>query len=650
MRLVELICDLDGVKMQRTFNREHILLGRAESNDFVLHDPRISSLHGQIVLRDGTFYYQDLQSTNGSMVESQGERFVVDGIRFKEQPLSDGDTLLLGDVRQPVSVSVRVFEGEAEGETVPDAGKTILASRAISDFSLLSQQILDDKGMVRSLFKFQKEIHELERPQDIYQHTALFLLNHLPTAEYVALHREETVYDAHWRQVFFTTKARDVSAELKNQEATLADAWRQARAILLAADQLAGVRSSGSAARPLHTMIVAPLVQQEQVIGFIEVGNTEGTGSLEPSDLDFVSVVSYILSAKVVNLKLMEALREAEEKLTNENVYLKTVVGRRNSSANLIGESAPMLAVRRQIETVAPSDLTVLIMGETGTGKELVARAIHDHSKRHGRIFAAVNCGTFSENLLESELFGHVKGAFTGAVENKKGLFEVADGGTLFLDEIGETPYALQVKLLRALQEGEIMAVGATRPRRVNVRVVCATNKDLAREVETGGFREDLYYRVNTFPILVPSLRERPDDIPRLVEHFLKQFAAEMGKDGVTFSGDCLDSLRRASFPGNVRQLRNEVQRAVLLAEPGVPIGIEHFSASVLQRREGRSETTLCIAGLTLKEIMEDYEIKVIRRALEEYEWNRSKTAQILGISRQAFMAKLSKYGIAPDA
>jgi Nif-specific regulatory protein len=649
MRLVELVAELDGEKLHRTFSKEHILLGRAESNDLVLHDPRISSLHGQIVLRDGVFYYQDLQSTNGSMVESRGERFVVDGNRFKEHTLSDGDWLQLGDIKQPVSVAVRIFEGETEGEAPLESGKTILASRAISDFSLLSQQILDDKGMVRSLFKFQKEIHELDRPQDIYQHTALFLLNHMPNAEYVALHREESVLDKDWRQVYFTTKARDVTAELKDMDTLVADAWQQKRAILLDADQLIGARSAGSGARPLRTMIVAPLVQQERVIGFFEVGNTATANALDSGDLDFASVVSYILSAKVVNLKLMEVVREAEEKLKNENLYLRSQIRRKEAPYQLVGDSAPMMAIRRQIETVGPSELTVLIMGETGTGKELVARAIHDHSKRHNRIFAAVNCGTFSETLLESELFGHLKGSFTGAVENKKGLFEVADGGTLFLDEIGETPYSLQVKLLRALQEGEIMPVGATHPRKVDVRVICATNKELEKEVERGDFREDLYYRINTFPILVPPLRERPDDIARLSEHFLLQYSAEMDKRGATFSDACLTALRRCAFPGNVRQLRNEIQRAVLLAEPGEPIEIEHFSPTVVAKRASLSSPEVMIAGRSLKEIMEDYEIKVIRRALEEYDWNRSKTAQILGISRQAFMAKLSKYGIAPE-
>ncbi len=650
MWLIEMSVDTEKDKIQRTFSKDHILIGRAESNDFVLYDPRVSSLHGQIVLRDNAFYYQDLQSTNGSMVECAGERFVVDGVKFKEHRLLDGDALLLGDVSEPARISLRIFEGEAEGEAKEESGKTILASRAISDFSLLSQQILDDKSLVRSLFRFQKEVHELEKPQDIYQQTALFLLNNIPNAEYVAQHREETIQESGWRQVYFTSKCKDVNAALKVSNELFDEAHRQARALLIDQDQLQGIRSSGKEALPLRTMILSPLIHQNRVIGYLEIGNTTNSSALTEADLDFASVVSYILGARIVNMKLIEIVREAEEKLQNENLYLKSIVHREEDEYRLIGESAAMLSVRRQIETVGPSELTVMILGDTGTGKELVARSIHNHSKRRNRIFAAVNCGTFSDTLLESELFGHMKGAFTGAVENKKGLFEVADGGTLFLDEIGETPYNLQVKLLRALQEGEVMPVGATQARKVNVRVVCATNKDLEREVQEGNFREDLFYRINTFPIQMPPLRERPEDIEQLARHFLVMFQKEMRKYGNDFSAKCMQQLKGCPFPGNVRQLKNEVQRALLLAEDQEKIEIHHFSPQISQRCRTQEMTAISIAGRTLKEVLEAYEIKVIRQALEEHGWNRSKTSQSLGISRQAFMAKLSKFKITPDS
>ena len=649
MKLIELISDGGGERLQRTFSKEHILIGRAESNDFVLRDPRISSLHGQVILREDSYFFQDLQSTNGSMVESGGERFIVDGVKFKERMIRDGDLLLLGDTKNPALISVHFFEGEAEGEAEDDNGKTILASRAISDFSLLSQQILDDKSLVRALFRFQKEIQEKEKAQDIYQHTALFLLNHIPNAEYMAMHREGALSGGRWRQVYFTSKAKDISQEMRKGEAVFEDVVRDKRALLIGSDQLEGVRSALDAARPLKSMILSPLLQQAQVIGFLEIGNTANTSLLDESDLDLISVASYILSAKIVNLKLLEVVCEAEEKLKNENIYLKSMIQQTEDEYRLVGESASMRSVARQIETVGPSDLTVMILGETGTGKELVARSIHSCSRRSKSIFAAVNCGTFSDTLLESELFGHVKGAFTGAIDNKKGLFEVADGGTLFLDEIGETPYHLQVKLLRALQEGEITPVGATQPRKVKVRVICATNKNLENEVEVGNFREDLFYRVNTFPVQIAPLRDRPDDIVVLANHFLRVFQREMRKQGNDLSDKCLQALRRCPWPGNVRQLKNEVQRALLMVEENEKIDLGHFSPRIAQRQTDTADEKIVLEGRTLKEIMELYEIKIIRQSLDGNGWNRSKTAQKLGISRQAFMAKLSKYNISQN-
>ena len=646
MWLIELFAEIEGVIIQKTFPKEHILIGRAESNDLVLHDPRMSSLHGQIVLRDTIFIYQDLQSTNGSMVESAGERFVVDGVKFKEHELKTGDQLLLGDVKHPVSIRVRIFEGEAEGEEKEESGKTILATRAISDFSLLSQQILDDKSMVRSLFRFQKEIHEKEKGQDIYQQTALFLLNNIPNAEYVSLHREENILESRWKQIYFTSKVEDISQSPKGIEELVEEACEMKRAVLISSEELIDVRLSADSARPLGAMIIAPLIHQEKMIGLIEIGNTKDANPLSEGDLEFTSVVSYVLSSRLVNLKLLEIVKEAEEKLKNENLYLKSIMNKEESTDNIVGSSSKLQYVKRQIATVGPSDLTVLIIGETGTGKELIAKSLHKNSHKSKNIIASVNCGTFSDTLLESELFGHVKGAFTGAISNKKGLFEVADGGTLFLDEIGETPFHLQVKLLRALQEGEIMPVGATQPKKVNVRIICATNKNLEEEVEAGTFREDLYYRINTFVIDVPPLRQRPEDIELLATHFLKHFGNAMAKPGYNFSDECMKQLRKCSFPGNVRQLKNEVQRALLLVEDNKEIEMHLFSPQLNQVATASDGTAVDIEGRTLKEAMETYEIKIIRHALDKNEWNKSQTAKLLGISRQAFMAKLSKYSI----
>ncbi|MCA9524472.1 MAG: sigma 54-interacting transcriptional regulator, partial [Myxococcales bacterium] len=289
---------------------------------------------------------------------------------------------------------------------------------------------------------------------------------------------------------------------------------------------------------------------------------------------------------------------------------------------------------------VMATDTTVLVTGETGTGKELVAQALHNNGPRRERLFAAVNCGALTETLLESELFGHVRGAFTGAIGEKKGLFAIADRGTLFLDEIGEISPAVQVRLLRAIQEGEITPVGATRPVRVNVRLICATNRRLEEEVSSGRFRQDLYYRINVFPIELPPLRERRGDVTRLAEHFLRGAAKKFGKTIRGFTPNALDCLEAYRFPGNVRELENEIERAALFAPDGGTIDTSHLSDRVqggiaVPSRPGK-----------LKETMEALEKQVIVRALEQHDGNRSRTAVTLGISRQALQVKLARYGM----
>lgn len=671
MWLVELMTEIDGDKVQRTFSKDHILIGRAESNDFVLHDPRVSSLHGQIVLREDVFFYQDLQSTNGSMVESGGERFVVDGVKFKEHRLKAGDLLMLGDIQQPVLIRVEIFEGEAEGEETHKEGKTILASRAISDFSLLSRQILDDKSLVRSLFRLQKEIHEQETSQEIYQHSMLFLLNHVPNAEYVALHREETVMEAKWRQIAFSSKTKDISQELKGAEKLFDEVWEQRRALLLDADQLIGIRSAMDAARPLRTMILSPLIQQERVIGFIEIGNTGASSSpLDESDLDLVSVVSYILSARVVNLRLMEVVREAEEKLKNENIYLKSMIQHSEDEHQLIGESTAMKAVQRQIETVAPSDLTVMILGETGTGKELVARAIHRCSRRRHRIFAAVNCGTFSDTLLESELFGHVKGAYTGAINACEGRFERAQGGTLFLDEVGNLPLPVQAKLLRVLQERRVERVGGHETILLDVRVISATNVDLKQQIRTGSFRQDLYYRLNEMAVSLPPLREREGDIRRLARRFVEQYAACYRRPVRDVSEEALQILEGYTWPGNVRELESAMKFAVVLADDVVlpehlppdigGLGWPTVTATTATAGEGDEERLRVDieVGLRASEIdlkalgtkaAEQAERSVLTTLVRRGRPSGARMARMLNVDPKTLRMKLRKYGLETD-
>jgi transcriptional regulator with GAF, ATPase, and Fis domain len=310
----------------------------------------------------------------------------------------------------------------------------------------------------------------------------------------------------------------------------------------------------------------------------------------------------------------------------------------------IIGESPCMQRVFALVERASRSRATVLLTGETGTGKELVARAVHDGGPRARQPFVAVNCAAFPDTLLESELFGHVRGAFTGADRDKHGLFEAADGGTLFLDEIGETSGPFQAKLLRALQEREVRPVGGSRSRAVDVRVVAATNRDLWREGETGAFRPDLYFRLAVFPLHIPPLRERAGDVIRLARHFLDVHARAEEKPGVRLAPEAERLLEAHPWPGNVRELDNEIQRAIALAEPGETLGPEHFSdrmRAILPPIEASLRP-----GDTLRETLDRVEAWLIREALAAHGDGRTRTARHLGVTREGLYKKMKRLGI----
>jgi formate hydrogenlyase transcriptional activator len=271
----------------------------------------------------------------------------------------------------------------------------------------------------------------------------------------------------------------------------------------------------------------------------------------------------------VENALAFDEIEALKDKLHQEKVYLEEEIRTEHNFGEIIGESAALRRVLKQVETVAPTDSTVLILGETGTGKDLVARALHALSPRRERTFVKLNCAAIPTGLLESELFGHEKGAFTGAIAQKLGRFELAHRGTLFLDEVGDVPPELQPKLLRVLQEQEFERLGSTRTVRVDVRLVAATNHDLAHMVRDGRFRSDLYYRLNVFPVVLPPLRERPDDIPRLVRHFTQRFARRMGRRIETIPTAVLDAPVRYPWPGNIREMQNVIERAVILSPAG---------------------------------------------------------------------------------
>jgi two-component system response regulator HupR/HoxA len=331
----------------------------------------------------------------------------------------------------------------------------------------------------------------------------------------------------------------------------------------------------------------------------------------------------------------VEAKREA---LKSRNGFLRLVRSR----------ESPVNRVCQMAQRIAPYDISILITGESGTGKELLARAIHYGSSRADRVFVIENCGALSDSLLESELFGHKRGAFTGAFENRVGLFEQADGGTIFLDEIGDTSPAFQVKLLRVLQEGEIRPLGSSRSRKVDVRVISATNRNLEEDVRNGRFREDLYYRLTTFALHVPPLRERVQDIRPLADHLLGEATRALDKPVKGFTAEAIDCLCAYHWPGNVRELQNEIIRMLALVD-GEYLGADLLTPRVLRAAGQEQESDMPLAGAgvgPLKERIEVLEKSVLKETLIRHRWNKSRAAQELGLSRVGLRAKLQRFGL----
>ena len=345
--------------------------------------------------------------------------------------------------------------------------------------------------------------------------------------------------------------------------------------------------------------------------------------------------------------EILLTLRKAEEReqLRRENQLLRKQVGKEYSFENIVSKNEKMQKIFDVIKKVSQYKSTVLITGESGTGKELVARALHYNSERSQGPFIAVNCGAIPENLLESELFGHAKGAFTDAIRTKKGLFEEADGGTLFLDEIGDLPGQLQVKLLRVLQDGEIRRIGESKPIQIDVRIVAATVKDLAKEVNEGHFREDLFYRLNVLPIHIPPLRERKEDIPLLLHHFIGKYNQAMSKNVAGVDHTAMDSLMNYKWYGNVRELENTVERAIVLSEEK-NIELENLPVEIQNVREESQMETVPDEEYSIKKASKALEISLIIKALKKTKGNHTHAARLLEISHRALLYKIKEYGI----
>ncbi|MBW2407425.1 MAG: sigma 54-interacting transcriptional regulator [Deltaproteobacteria bacterium] len=391
------------------------------------------------------------------------------------------------------------------------------------------------------------------------------------------------------------------------------------------------------------SMICVPLKTRKGSIGVLYALN-KLEGEFTPKEVRLLEILSGTIAIAIENAKLYGEIRQYATSLEKENVRLKSEVQNRFNLQGIIGSSAPMRRVFELLSKVIGTPTSVLIQGETGTGKELLAKVIHYNSDLKDKPFIAENCGALSENLLESELFGHVKGAFTGAIADKKGLFELADGGTVFLDEIIDMPHAMQTKLLRVLQEGQVRPVGGSHYQQVNFRLITSSNRDLLEEVKKGNFRDDLYYRVQVFPIKLPPLRERKEDIPLLAAHFLEKFAEKLNQPIARLTPWALDLLVQFDWPGNVRELENEIERALTLAGGDREIQAGYLSEKITGTA-GQDAVTQ-VDGITLHDAVERMELQMVTRALGDAGGNRSKAARILGLTRQGLLNKIARYKI----
>ena len=394
--------------------------------------------------------------------------------------------------------------------------------------------------------------------------------------------------------------------------------------------------------RGMISFVGVPILLHGDPIGVLNVDRLFEDEIAFEEDIDFLKVVATLIG-QYISLNKQVMAREAA--LKRENTSLKYQISKNSKGPYIVGQSTPMIEVQRQMEKVSPTKATVLLLGESGVGKSLIAKIIHELSERKGQSFIKVNCASIPGNLLESELFGHEKGAYTGATGTRPGRFEEADGGTIFLDEIGELPLALQAKLLRVLQDKELERLGSNRTRIIDVRILAATNRDLAELVENSEFRLDLYYRLNVFPIRVPALRERKEDITGLLNHFLQKMADDYGRQ-IHFTPTALDALIRYDWPGNVREMQNLIERLVIMSD------VDRISLEFLKSYLAAGQTAVVQEALSLNEDvlrctpLKEVELNEVMAALERSGWVQYKAARLLGLSARQMGYRVKKYGL----
>lgn len=612
-----------------------LTVGRGDQADFVIDEEHISSKHLELeVLADG-IVARDLESTNGTVVVRSGRQIKLNKKIDFELRIQDEDVLYLGDPAQPIHLR---FSAGLVQET--RTKQEVLAVAHLAGVSQFEATLQKDPKRISTLYEITKRLTGLLDPAAVGQEACKGAFELLETATHLAISLEES---SGGEFVHFLATDREGTLIAKQQvsKSTIEKVRENKAGVWLADANIEGSPAKSIVRLGIRTIIAAPLWIGDRVTGVIQADNRGSGAMFQQRDLEILVVLAGQVSLAIENARLTSRLRSAEERLSEENTFLKEKEAGRYE---IIGDSEPMARVFALIEKVCSTRVPVCIEGETGTGKELVARAIHYRSDRAKKLFVTQNCAAIPESILESELFGHMRGSFTSADRDKKGLFEIAHEGTIFLDEIGETTPAMQAKLLRVLQEGEIRPVGAVRPKRVDVRVVSATNRNLEEEVAQGRFREDLYYRLKVFPIRLPPLRERREDIPLLSRHFLELYCREARRPVPTFSPEGMATLMAYRWPGNVRELQNEMQRLVIAGTESDFVMPGDLSERLRKPGDLLEQVNPPRSGL--KQMLEEVEKWIILDALREHNNNKTATAETLQISREGLHKKIARYGL----
>jgi len=583
-------CEHTITKSRRDYTIRKVLtsIGRSGGNDLVLDDPMVQPTHAQ-VMRKG-------QQFTVSLVG--GGELYLNGRRVRSAVLCEGDKVLLG-AWQLVWLS---GEPTTEVTVDPDARGLDLIQSLVG----LSDQMMKDTAPQRLFAALLGGLASLTGAEKGFVIVMKDGERHLAASHNVDNSKLDItkVSDSIVDQVVEHLKPLLVS------DATTDNRFGRAKSVV-------DLR--------LSSVMCVPLIYRRDLLGVIYLANDSVTDLFTGRDLKLLQIYSAQASLIVYHALVLNQLR-----LDNRNLRSQL---QQASQGEMIGTCAPMKAMFRVLRRIAPTDLSVLVLGETGTGKELVAQELHKLSARSGGDFVAINCGAIPENLLESELFGHKKGSFTGAVTDKVGKVEAANGGTLFLDEIGEMPMNLQVKLLRVLQERSIERVGDLKPRPVDIRVIAATNKNLQELITTGSFREDLFYRLNEISVDLPPLRDRADDVAVLGQYFLKQYREQYGGKPQGFTNQALLAMKNYFWPGNVRELENRVKKAVIMSDRAL-LNPDDLGLEGGQKRSFKP----------LSEAEEEFKLDYIRKALDLNNWNKAQTARDLGVDARTVFRYIERF------